>query len=260
MKKSERLDRILHLLREEGGVEVVELAAKLDVSKMTIRRDLDDLERQARVRRTHGGAVPALIRGFEAPFGVRQSHAAIAKQRIGAAAVELLQTGEIVLLDTGTTTYEVARALIPRQDLTVITPSLHIATLLGDASGIQCIALGGPVRPGENSTAGSLAQLGLQSFNADVCVLAVGGISVAGGVTEFDPEAAALTRTQIERARRAIVVADESKLGATTFAAVAGISAIDFLVTSARPDNPHLVELHNAGVHVTNVPLADDGA
>lgn len=253
MNKSERLDRILHLLREQGTVEVIELAGKLGVSRMTIRRDLGELEGQARIRRTHGGAVPAMFRGFEAPFNVRRSHGAMAKHRIGAAAAELLETGEIVLLDAGTTTYEVAVALEQRQNLTVITPSLHIATLLGNASGIQCIALGGLIRPGENASFGSLAQWGLQNFNADVCVLAVGGISVAGGVTEFDPEAAALTRTQMERARRVVVVADESKLGVTTFATVADIDMVDVLVTSALADNPHLADLHNAGIRIVNV-------
>lgn len=253
MKKSDRLDRILHLLRDEGEVEVAALAEALGVSSMTIRRDLDDLERQARIRRVHGGAVPAMIRGFEPPFGVRQGHATEAKQRIGRAAADLLETGEIVLLDTGTTTYEVAVALSSRHDVTVITPSLHIASLLGNALGVQCITLGGSVRRGENSTYGSLAHLCLANYNADACVLAVGGISASGGITEFDPEAAALTRAQIERSRRVIVVADESKLGAITFAAVADIASVDVLVTCASPDDPSLLDLERAGVHVVNV-------
>lgn len=262
MKKAERLDRILRVLREQGEVEVAELAEALGVSNMTIRRDLDDLERQARIRRVHGGAVPALNRGFEPPFGVRRGHAHEAKRRIGKAAADLLETGEIVVLDTGTTTYEVAVALSSRHDLTVITPSLHIASLLGNAPGVQCITLGGLVRSGENATFGSLAHWCLTNYNADVCVLAVGGISAEGGITEFDPEAAALTRAQIERSRRVIVVADESKLGVITFAAVAETSAVDVLVTSASPDNPHVLDLEHAGLHVVNVPqsVADEEA
>ena len=197
--------------------------------------------------------MPAMVRGYEPPFEVRQEHRADEKRRIGKAAAALLRTGEIVFLDTGTTTLEVARELRDRHDLTVVTPSLHIAQLLSEAPGVRCLSLGGHVRAGENATFGALTLRGLENFNADVSVIAVGGISVDGGITEYDLEAAAVTRAQIRRARRVIVVADQNKLGQVTFAGVTGIEVIDVLVTCADPDHGELVALERAGITVLNV-------
>ena len=258
MRRNERFDVILRTLSDAGNVGVGRLAIRLNVSQMTIRRDLEALERRGQLRRVHGGAVPATARGYELPFEVRQGHRAEDKRRIGQAAAELLRTGEIVLLDTGTTTLEVARAMRDRHDLTVITPSLHIAGLLSEAPGVECISLGGRVRAAENATFGSLTLRGLAGFNADVCVIATGGISVDGGVTEYDPEAAAVTRAQMDRAQRVMVVADQHKLGQVTFAHVADVAAIDVLVTCADPDHAELVALERAGVTVVNVAAERD--
>lgn len=260
MNRTERFDAILRRLSELEQVQVGELASELGVSDMTIRRDLEALERQGQLRRVHGGAVSVMGRGYEPPFEVRQTQRVEDKRVIARAVGELLATGEIVLLDTGTTTLEVARELTSRHDLTVITPSLPLAAVLSEAPGVSCIILGGQLRAGERSTYGALTLRGLQSFNADVCVIAVGGISAVGGVTEYDPEAAAVTRAQMERAQRVIVVADEHKLGRVTFAHVAPATRVDLLVTRARADHPELAALAQAGVRVVNVPYPDERA
>lgn len=253
MTKDARHGRIVAALEQNGQIEVTQLAAEFDVSEMTIRRDLEELEHRGLCRRVHGGAVTAGIRGYEPPFEVRREQNLDAKMRIGQRAAELIASGETVLLDIGTTTLQVAHALRPRYNVSVITPSLDIAILLADEPGIRSICLGGHVRRGEHSTVGSLAERSLHDFHVDVCILSAGGVSVAGGITEYHSEGAQMKRAMIDRAQRLVVVADESKLGAVTFAVVAPISVVDTLVTSARESNEHLLATRNAGVHVINV-------
>lgn len=252
MNKAQRREQIVASLEEHGEVEVAELAGRLEVSEMTIRRDLEQLEHEGRCRRVHGGAVTAAIRGYEEPFSVRRTQNLDAKRRIGKAAAELVAAGETLLLDIGTTTLQVAEALRSRSNITVITPSLDIAVLLADERGIRSICLGGHVRAGEHSTVGSLTERSLQDFHVDVCILSAGGVSVAEGITEYHAEGAEIKRAMIRRAQRVVVVADESKLGAVTFAVVAPLSVVDTLVTSSRGGNEHLSAIRNAGIHVIN--------
>lgn len=253
MSKAQRHELIVAKLEERGEVEVADLAGRLDVSEMTIRRDLEQLEHEGRCRRVHGGAVTAAIRGYEDPFEVRRYHNLDAKQRIGKAGAELVAAGETLVLDIGTTTLQVAEALRSRSNITVITPSLDIAVLLADTRGIRSICLGGQVRPGEHSTVGSLTERSLQDFHVDVCILSAGGVSVAGGLTEYHAEGAEIKRAMIRRAQRLVVVADESKLGMVTFAVISPLSVVDTLVTSAPAGNEHLRAIRNAGVHVINL-------
>lgn len=250
MQKADRFDATLAELRGSSRVGVGDLARRFDVSEMTIRRDLEELERRGLVRRIHGGAVAAVSRSYEPPIAIREERAKEAKQRIAADVAGQLGDGDTVLLDIGTTTLEVAHALQGRSNLTVLTPSLPIANLLADEFGLRVICLGGVARPGERSLVGALTQDALRQFYLDVCVLGVGGLDAEAGLTEFNLDDAAVKRTALERSQRVVVAADSSKLGTVAFAAVAPASRIDVLVTDAGSDERHVRQLRDARIDV----------
>lgn len=250
MNKSDRFAAVLDALQADGRVEVADLAQRFDVSEMTVRRDLEELERRDLCRRVHGGAIPGTSRSYEPPFSLREQREAAAKEAIAAEVVDLLGIGETVLLDVGTTTLAVARALRGRNNLTVLTPSLPIANVLADEAGLRVICLGGVARPGERSLVGSLTLEAVRQFYVDVLVLGVGGLDTEAGLTEFNVEDAAVKRAALERSRRLIVAADDTKLGAVAFAAVAPASRIDVLVTNGTDDNEQVRLLRELGIEV----------
>jgi DeoR family transcriptional regulator of aga operon len=176
-----------------------------------------------------------------------------AKRAIGVAVGQMLSDGETVLLDIGTTTMEVARALQGRSNLTVITPSIPIANLLADEPGMRVICLGGVARPGERSLVGSLTEHAIRQFFVDVCVLGIGGLDVQAGLTEFNLDDAAIKQVALERSRRLIVAADASKLGTVAFAAVAPSDRIDVLVTDADPTSDHVTALRGLDIDIRTV-------
>ena len=154
MDVQERREVALRILQDRGEVSVTELSEAAGVSAMTIRRDLEILERGGALRRVHGGAISLASRGFAAPYPVRASRHSDAKERIGWAAATLLGEGETVVLDVGTTTLQVARALSERRGLTVITPSLRVADVLSQNNDIRLMLTGGIVVPSELSLVG----------------------------------------------------------------------------------------------------------
>ena len=151
MGVANRLDLTLRLVQGAGRASVPELARRLGVSEMTVRRDLDALESQGLVRRVHGGAVPALDRRAGGGFAAREAWQAATKDRLGAAVAALVEPGSRVLLDAGTTTVHVAAHLIGRAPLTVTVLSLQAAACLADQPGIELLVAGGRSRPGERS-------------------------------------------------------------------------------------------------------------
>lgn len=253
MKRPHRLEAILDTIASDGQVMVGEAAERFGVSDMTVRRDLEELERQGLCRRVHGGAVSAVSRSYEPAFAVRSEQSNDAKNRIGQDVADQLVQGETVFLDIGTSTLVVAEALRGRQSLTIITPSLRIASLLADEANLRVILTGGVVRPGERSLVGSMAETFLQQFFVDVAVLGVGGIDADAGLTEFNLDDAAIKRAAIGRARRIIVAADASKIGEVAFAGIAPASAVDVLVTDATLTHPSIAPLMDAGIDVHSV-------
>ncbi|HAU38971.1 MAG TPA: DeoR/GlpR transcriptional regulator, partial [Phycisphaerales bacterium] len=152
-----RREEIQRILQSRQQVSISQLARRFGVSEMTIRRDLDQLESQGRVRRTHGGALPAERMVFEFDFVARRQANRPAKQAIAAEAVKHVRPGHRLILDTGTTTLELARLLKPIEDLTVITPSLAVASELQYCDNVQTVLLGGVVRRGSPDLTGMVA-------------------------------------------------------------------------------------------------------
>lgn len=250
MLVDDRRKRILELVDKEGSVAVDDLAQRFAVSEMTIRRDLRLLQKSGFLKRVHGGATSNRGRSYEPPFMLRATEYNTAKVAIGRQAAELVQDGDSIALDVGTTTLELARNLVDRQNLTVITPSLHIANTLASQPGIRLILSGGIVRPGELSMVGQLAEDALAKFHVDKLFLGVGGIDIETGLTEFNVDDSQVKQALIRRAKECIVVTDSSKFGNIAFAAVAPISVVDTIVTDSYL-NPNIrVSLEERDIEV----------
>jgi DeoR/GlpR family transcriptional regulator of sugar metabolism len=240
----------LELIQEQGEVSVAELSARTGVSCMTIRRDLELLETEGAVRRVHGGAIGLASRGYAAPYSVRNTRAVAAKERIGQAAAGLLADRETVVLDVGTTTLQVARAMSQKRNLTVLTPGLRIAQVLSSNTGIRLMVTGGLVAPGELSLVGDMAEGAFSRLRFDTLVMGVGGIDVEAGVTEFSLEDARVKRAALASVRRCIVVADSSKLGKVTFAQVCPLASVDVVVTDSDAAREEIEALQSEHVEV----------
>lgn len=217
---------------------------------MTIRRDLETLEQAGALNRVHGGAVPSQSQSYEPPFAARATYHAEAKQRIGRAAAAMLHEGETAILDAGTTTLELARALQGRRNLRILALSLHIADLLVDEPGLTVMVAGGVARAGERSLIGSLAEKAFEDLSFDTAFLTVGGIDIQHGLTEYNLDDAPVKRAAFASARRRIVVADSTKLGKAAFARIAPIEQLDVLVTDSGASPELLQALEDSGVEV----------
>lgn len=246
----ERRELVLDLLERKGRVLVGELALKASVSEMTIRRDLEALEREGVLKRVHGGAVSAVSMSYEPPFPVRAQRAVETKERIGQAAASLLAEGETVILDVGSTTLEVAKALKGRRNLTIITPSLRVADVLAGEPGLRLMLTGGMVRPGELSLVGDLADRAFADLRFDTFIMGVGGIDPDAGLTEFNPDDARVKRAALSSARRCVVTADSSKLGKVAFARICPLERVDVLVTDGGAPADMVEALEGADVEV----------
>jgi DeoR/GlpR family transcriptional regulator of sugar metabolism len=255
---ADRLDVTLRLVRGAGTIGLAELAGRLGVSEMTVRRDLDALQARGLVQRVRGGAVAVGGPDSAVGFDARAQWQAATKQRLGAAVAERVPRGSTVLLDAGTTTVSVAAALAARAPLTVAVLSLQAAARLVDVPGVRLIVVGGEARPGEHSLVGPLTAAALRSLSFDLFVLSIGGISAAVGWSEFSLEDAAAKQAGLASAEATIAVADATKLGVRAFARVADLGEVPTLVTdtgAADPDLPSaaaatLAALHDAHVEV----------
>jgi DeoR/GlpR family transcriptional regulator of sugar metabolism len=250
--KKRRLE-LIRLLEEDGRVEVAELSSRFDVSDMTIRRDLETLERDGIVKRVRGGAVGATSRSYEPPFALRGGSNNEAKRRIALTAASMVSEGETVILDVGTTALAVAEALQDRRNITILTPSLRAAWLLADRPDLRVIVTGGIVRPQERSLIGALSEQAFESLYCDTFFMGIGGVDLRAGLTEFNLDDARVKGKAMKYARRCVVVADASKLGKVAFARVAGVNEVDVLVTDSGADPERVRELREAGLEVATV-------
>jgi DeoR/GlpR family transcriptional regulator of sugar metabolism len=246
----ERRALILDRLRTQGRVLAADLTAELDVSSDTIRRDLRELDDAGLLRRVHGGALPR--HGDGAPFEARARRAPEAKASIARRAAECVRDGQLVVLDGGTTTLEVARALgdKPRLRASVITTSPPIALTLAEHPGLEVTVVGGTLRPNSLVTVGAAAVQELRLIRADVVFLGVCGLHPEIGVTTQDVEERHVKAAMIEGAAEVIALADHDKLGTAMSVVVAPLSAVTCVVTDAEADDEALAPYRGLGIEV----------
>jgi DeoR family transcriptional regulator, aga operon transcriptional repressor len=252
MRQSERLSAILEELSSNGSVSVAELGERFGVSLATIRRDLQLLEQQRLVGRVHGGAVARGVL-YELPLRYKAAQNQEAKARIAGAAAQLVPDGTTLGLTGGTTTTEVARAISEKAGLTVVTNALNIASELAVRSNLKLVVPGGVARAESYELVGPIAEQSLAGLNLDLVMVGVDGISIDAGCTTHHEVEAYTNRALIKRARRAIVVADSSKLGRVAFARICALEEINALITDQGSDSPELGALRDSGISVTTV-------
>lgn len=251
MIAQERRQRIFEDIEASGIASVRELAQRFEVSTITIMRDLQELEQEGLIRRVHGGAISVRGASYEPPFTARESQLSTEKQRIAEKAVELINDGDSLILDVGTTTLEIARALKGKRNLTVLVTSLRAALELASQPAIQVIVVGGKLRSSELSLVGHLAEQTLRAFQVDKAFIGVGGITIEHGLTEFNFDEAGVKRTMIERARQCIVVADHTKFGKVMLTTVASLTVVDRIITGTEIDDEMVTRLRQMGVEIS---------
>lgn len=231
---------ILAMLEREHRVMVTEAAEKLGVSAESIRRDLVVLENEGRLKRVYGGAVRPMLMSEEAPYEQRQSVHASEKKLIGRLAAQTIEDGSTILLDVGTTTLELAKAIQGFKRLTILTNSLPAAAALGETvrSGrlhATVMLLGGTLNAEQQSLTGPLCERVLRDIRVDRAFLSCGGVSLEHGITDYDLNEASCSRLIALCAEHVTVVADHSKLGVRTFIHVAELEDVDTIICDEPP-------------------------
>jgi DeoR family transcriptional regulator of aga operon len=253
-----RRDRMLDLVRQRDFVHVSELAETFRISEVTVRTDLDLLQDRGHLRRVRGGAVPRTRARAERPYEETVTANIADKRAIGEAAAAMVTSGDTVILDVGTTTTAVARALAARDDLSnvmVFTNALTIALELeAVAPRITVVVTGGTLRPLQHSLVDPLGGLILESINAGIVFLGCNGVDPDAGITNINLPEAQVKRRMLTAAQRRVVVADGSKVGEIALAHLADVDDVDLLLTSSNAD-PTLVDaLRDRGLDVHVVP------
>lgn len=234
----ERQQKILEYIKARKKATVAELCERFRVSSATIRNDLRDLEAGALLIRTHGGAMVKSKTGLELDSSQKQVRNLEAKQRIAQAALNLVEDGDTIILDTGTTTIELARRLGGRRNLTVVTNDLPIALLLEELDGVSVLFIGGILRKRFHCTVtyGKGWRELLSGLTVDKAFMGVNSLSLEKGATTPDVTQAETKKLMIEMALKVILLCDSSKIGRSSFARFAALDQIDAVVTESIPE------------------------
>ena len=248
--KEERQQRILETVRQNRQATIAELSSAFEVSDVTIRRDLRELAAQGVLRRAHGGAIAAVPAPPEPPVVQRMTQSETCKACIGRAAAALVSDGESVFIGSGSTTTFVARNLVDRKNLTVVTNALTVATALATAPGVTVVVTGGMMRASELSLIGHITEQALREVRADKIIMGIPAICLEDGLTnDYLPEVMT-DRTIIEMATELILVVDHTKFGKVGSAYVAPVKRVTTLVTDWEADSDVLLRYEELGIRV----------
>jgi DeoR family transcriptional regulator, fructose operon transcriptional repressor len=242
--------RILELVRAHGEIEVAALGALLPVSLETVRRDLAVLDEQGLVRRSYGRVAAVESGAFETPLAARGQIHPEEKLRLAEAVVAEIGTAQTVFLDEGFQTQLVAQRLPDDRPLTVVTPSLPIATLLAARLNTQVIVLGGRVRGNTLGVVDAWAVELLGRLNVDLAVIGANGVTVETGMTTPDPPVAAIKSTAVRRAARAVFVGAHHKFGRRTFVTFAQLDDFELVLTGRELGASVARQFSDAGAHM----------
>jgi DeoR family transcriptional regulator, fructose operon transcriptional repressor len=232
----ERKQQILAALKRAPAIRAVDLGRTLGTSLASIRRDLADLERSGLLKRTHGGAISNDLVALEPSLAEKEDQYQAEKAAIGAAAASLVQPGDTIFLDAGSTTRHIARELHRHRNLTVVTNALSVASELA-SSDLEIILTGGQLRRGVLSQVGPIAEQAIASLHVDKLFLAANGIHLTKGITTPNIIEARTKRAMVDNAKEVFLVADHSKFGRVTLGRVCGVDRVHAVVTDAAlPD------------------------
>lgn len=255
MIQQERKTFILEMLDRDGKVKAADVSEKFGVSMETVRRDLEELESGGCLRRVYGGAVVGTVYDTEQPYDSRQVIWLAEKQAIARKTVELLENGETVFLDGGTTLLEVAKQIRnSRKSLTVITNAVPVAVEIVKNENCTVILLGGIITKGETLTTGFLCDDNLAMFHAHKIIIGAAGISKSHGVSDYTMGVTFTKRKMIQKADTVICVSDSSKFGKSVLNSVVDLEDVDILVTDWKAEDAQIRDCVQAGTWVIRAP------
>lgn len=248
MFAEERKNKIIELIKSGQSVKVSELAKMFNVSESTIRRDLNELETMGAIVRTHGGAVNSFHTNFEPSFIEKQDKYLCEKDYIGKIAARLINDGDTIILDAGTTTQYIAR-YITAKNVTIITNSVNLANDLSSREDIEVIITGGIIRPKTKAMVGFIAEDTLRQFRVDKAFIGANGVSIKFGVTTPNSMEANVKRAMMENAKEVYLCVDSSKFNEVTFSLICPVSRVNYIITNNMEDEEK-VKYKKLGVEV----------
>lgn len=248
----ERREYILQKLENVGTIKVKDISSKFNVSEVTIRKDLKFLERKNRLLRTRGGAIKLnySYNGDDSSINEKQFKNFAEKQAVGRSAASLINENDTIILDSGTTTLEIAKNLSRFQNLTIITNALNIAIVLNEYKRFSVVIPGGYLREKSISLVGPIAESFLKNFYCDKLFLGIDSFNLERGVSTPNIEEASMNQTMISVSREVIAVFDSSKFDSRSFATIAPISKINTVVTDKGISDKMKMELERMGIKV----------
>ena len=241
----QRRDKILELLQEDGSAKVLDLAKLFKVTEVTIRQDLEKLDKDGLIIREHGGAYLKNIKDQVQTFSLTHQEHLDKKELIAAKCLEFIESGDTIILDSGSTTTEVAKKLKGMKSLTVITNALNIALMLGAEPGIEVIVTGGEFKPPTLSLTGQKAADFFKGLHVQKLFLATAGISLKAGLTYPSISDLVVKKAMIDAAETTYLVADSTKIGKAAFASLGALSLIDYIITDSGIEEKHKEVFHD---------------
>lgn len=239
MMANQRREKILELIKEDGAAKVIDLAQIFKVTEVTIRQDLEKLEAENLVVREHGGAFLKNVEDQVRAFSLAHQDHMDKKELIASKCLEFIDSGDTIILDSGSTTTEIAKKIRGIKHLTVITNALNIALILGAEPGIEVVMTGGEFKPPTLSLTGQKAADFFAGLNVQKLFLATAGISLKSGLTYPSISDLVVKKAMIDAADTTYLVADSTKIGKSAFASLGALSLIDYIITDAGIEDKH---------------------
>src|ERR1700761_4193339 len=250
MLPNQRRDKILDLLKEDGSAKVIDLARIFKVTEVTIRQDLEKLEKDGLVLREHGGAYLKNIEDQVRTFSLTHQENMDKKELIAMKCLEYIESGDSIILDSGSTTTEIAKKLKGFKNLTVITNAINIAMMLGTEPGIELIVTGGEFKPPTLSLTGQKAADFFKGINVQKLFLATAGLSLKAGLTYPSISDIVVKKAMIDAAETTYLVADSTKIGKSSFASLGALSLINYIITDSAIDQKHKAVLKDNDIEL----------
>jgi len=260
LRAEDRRREIIRHLDDQGIVKVTELSSIFQVTEETIRRDLERLENEGYLKRTHGGAVKIASNQEETAFHIRNMRNRYEKQLIGRRAAELVQPGDVIAVDASTTALQFVHYLKDKKDLVIITHALKVVMALMGNPDITVICTGGTLHSRTLSFVGPLVESALANYNIKKAFISCKGVTLEEGITESTEVQARVKAELLRGAKEIILLADHDKFGTAALATVAPVTAVHKLITDMRTPEEELEKFRQAGVEVIVAGGASDSS
>jgi len=231
----ERQNEIIALIKFKKSIKVKELAEKFYISEATVRRDLDKLQKQGVLQKTHGGAVLLAGLDTEIPLSVRDTEQKIEKEKIGRLAANIVNNNSVIIMDSSTTALRVVPYLKNKKNMVIITNGAKTAIELGDYLHTEVYCTGGKLRENSLSFIGEIARDSIDRFSSDIMFFSCRAISIDDGVYDSSPEEAELRKHMIPRSKKTVLLCDHTKFGHTSFYKISDFKDIDIIITDKKP-------------------------